>query len=599
MKKTFRNLMAIAIAAMAFTACEDVPEPYNVFDDEQTVDDGTTQAQGSGTVADPYNVAGVLAYVQTLGTAESTEQVYVKGIVASITEIAQGNYGNATYTISDDGTGNDVFTVYRSKNLGNTNFTSADQLAVGDEVVVVGKVVNYNGRTPEFVQNASYLYSRNGKTSGGSSETASSDPKGTGTQADPFNVAAAIAKCKEIGESPSTEKYYVKGIAAETATADASFGNASFNIVDVENGEKFYCFQVAGTDGKKMPSGYTIKKGDVVVVYGPIYNYKGNTPETAGKSAAYVVSVNGKSTEGGNDNPQPTNNSTLDNPYTVAQALATANSLDDNATTTDSYYIKGKVTRKANTADEIGPNSEKKYSDMNYYISDDGSQTSELYVYRGKFLDGADFTDYEQIKEGDEVVIYGQLQKYIDARNGNAVIPEVKNSKIVKLNGQSGGNDNPNPNPQPGGQGGTLNGNVLTVNAAEFGFSTDVAASTATLAGGTKVTFSKASGSSDPKFYSGDYASVRVYANNTITIEGSKKIASIAITTTDPSGSTKYNGSDLAYAEASARVDVVKESDTSIKFDGLNSNNVTIVNYSEKNSGNQLRISQMVITFAE
>ena len=599
MKKTFRNLMAIAIAAMAFTACEDVPEPYNVFDDEQTVDDGTTQAQGSGTVADPYNVAGVLAYVQTLGTAESTEQVYVKGIVASITEIAQGNYGNATYTISDDGTGNDVFTVYRSKNLGNTNFTSADQLAVGDEVVVVGKVVNFNGRTPEFVQNASYLYSRNGKTSGGSSETASSDPKGTGTQADPFNVAAAIAKCKEIGESPSTEKYYVKGIAAETATADASFGNASFNIVDVENGEKFYCFQVAGTDGKKMPSGYTIKKGDVVVVYGPIYNYKGNTPETAGKSAAYVVSVNGKSTEGGNDNPQPTNNSTLDNPYTVAQALATANSLDDNATTTDSYYIKGKVTRKANTADEIGPNSEKKYSDMNYYISDDGSQTSELYVYRGKFLDGADFTDYEQIKEGDEVVIYGQLQKYIDARNGNAVIPEVKNSKIVKLNGQVGGNDNPNPNPQPGGQGGTLNGNVLTVNAAEFGFSTDVAASTATLAGGTKVTFSKASGSSDPKFYSGDYASVRVYANNTITIEGSKKIASIAITTTAPSGSTKYNGSDLAYAEASARVDVVKESDTSIKFDGLNSNNVTIVNYSEKNSGNQLRISQMVITFAE
>ena len=66
------------------------------------------------------------------------------------------------------------------------------------------------------------------------------------------------------------------------------------------------------------------------------------------------------------------------------------------------------------------------------------TQAKELYVYRGKYLDGADFTDFEQLKEGDEVIIYGQLQKYIDTKNGNAVVCEVKNSKIVKLNGQSG-----------------------------------------------------------------------------------------------------------------------------------------------------------------
>ena len=35
---------------------------------------------------------------------------------------------------------------------------------------------------------------------------------GEGTKENPFNVAAANAKCKEIGTEPSVEKYYVKGI---------------------------------------------------------------------------------------------------------------------------------------------------------------------------------------------------------------------------------------------------------------------------------------------------------------------------------------------------------------------------------------------------
>ena len=272
------------------------------------------------------------------------------------------------------------------------------------------------------------------------------EPKGTGTANDPFNVAAAIAKCKEIGTNPSAEKYYVKGTVMNSATADATYNNITFDIADTEDGATFKCYQVAGTDGKPLPQGFSVKKGDVVVVYGPIYNYSGNTPETAGKSAAYIVSINGQAT-GGGDTPQPGGEvGSVDNPVSVPEALNAAMALDDNATSSDFYYIKGYVTRKANTADEIGPNSSKKYKDMNYYIADvPQGYNVELYVYRGKYLDGADFTDYEQLNEGDEVIIYGQLQKYIDTKNNNAVTPEVKNSKIVKLNGQggNGGNDQP------------------------------------------------------------------------------------------------------------------------------------------------------------
>ena len=59
-------------------------------------------------------------------------------------------------------------------------------------------------------------------------------------------------------------------------------------------------YQVAGTDGEKLADGYEVKAGDEVVIYGPVVNYKGNTPETPGKSAAQIVTINGKKTnEGG------------------------------------------------------------------------------------------------------------------------------------------------------------------------------------------------------------------------------------------------------------------------------------------------------------
>lgn len=101
----------------------------------------------AGTAEDPYSVADVLKYISTLGTAISTEDVYVKGIISSISEVST-SYGNATYKIKDEGVENEVL-VYRGKYLGGAKFTSASQIGVGDEVVVKGKVKSYND-TPEF-----------------------------------------------------------------------------------------------------------------------------------------------------------------------------------------------------------------------------------------------------------------------------------------------------------------------------------------------------------------------------------------------------------------------------------------------------------------
>lgn len=101
----------------------------------------------AGTAEDPYSVADVLKYITTLGTATSTNDVYAKGVITSITEVST-KYGNATYTIKDEGVENEVL-VFRGLYLDGADFTSEDQIRVGDEVVVKGKVKNYND-TPEF-----------------------------------------------------------------------------------------------------------------------------------------------------------------------------------------------------------------------------------------------------------------------------------------------------------------------------------------------------------------------------------------------------------------------------------------------------------------
>jgi hypothetical protein len=120
MKKIFRNLMAAAIATLAFTACEDVPAPYEL----QNPGGGeeTYTYTGSGTSESPYTCADAIHFVQSLDGAESDAPVYIKGKVASITEEFTTQYGNGTFTISDDGSTANVFTAYRVKYLGNQDF---------------------------------------------------------------------------------------------------------------------------------------------------------------------------------------------------------------------------------------------------------------------------------------------------------------------------------------------------------------------------------------------------------------------------------------------------------------------------------------------
>ncbi|WP_278373119.1 hypothetical protein [Segatella bryantii] len=127
----------------------------------------STEASGTGTETDPYNVAAVLKLYEN-NSYDANKEVYVKGIVAKV-GIDTG-YGNATYYISDDGTSTNDFEIFRGKYLNGDKFTSADQLKVGQTVVVCGKLTLYN-TTKEMAQGSKLISIEGEGTTSGSDET--------------------------------------------------------------------------------------------------------------------------------------------------------------------------------------------------------------------------------------------------------------------------------------------------------------------------------------------------------------------------------------------------------------------------------------------
>lgn len=109
-------------------------------------------------------------------------KVYVKGIVSSVKEVNTTSYGNATFSISDDGQAANELVVFRAYYLNNKKFVDGDNVKVGDNVIVYGHLVNYTGKdgstTPELEKG--YIYKLNDATAI------------NGVAADKFDVNAPI-----------------------------------------------------------------------------------------------------------------------------------------------------------------------------------------------------------------------------------------------------------------------------------------------------------------------------------------------------------------------------------------------------------------------
>ena len=522
MKKFIYSLFVLAIAAMTFSGCEDVPAPYNLPQEIIDGGDGETTADpmGTGTETDPYNVAAANQVGATLSAGESTETVYIRGIVSRIDEI-DPSFGNATYCISDDGTPNNQFLVYRGYSLGGEKFTSVDELKVGDEVIVKGTITNYNG-TIELNQR-NEIYSLNGVIAGG--ETG----EGDGTLESPYDVAKALSLIANGENNPDAE-VYIKGKVSQIKEVSAQFGNATYWISDDGSTEtQLYVFRGKYLNGEKFTSEDQLKVGDEVVILGKLTTFNDDPQVGTGSK---LVSVNGQT------GMIP---GTEAFPYSPSQALEViANGENDPEA---EVYIKGKVSQIKEVSAQFG--------NATYWISDDGSTETQLYVFRGKYLNGEKFTSEDQLKVGDEVVILGKLTTFNDD-------PQVgTGSKIVSINGEGGGST--------AGGAVSISGDIVTLTNSAVTAGTETATlnvaditdlkkgdkpSSLTMSDGSVITFDANGETNGPAYYVTD---MRVYKNNIMRFSCKKTIAKIVFTCSgddrvgNETATVSFNGSEAEY----------------------------------------------------
>lgn len=408
-------------------------------------------------------------------------------------------------------------------------------------------------------------------------ETTEVQPAGTGTAADPFNVAGAV-KYIEDGGSESELKY-VKGkvVSVEQGSFDATYGSLKYYISDDGTPtNQFYVYNgYAGPNRTKFSGEDALKQGDEVVICGNLIVYSGTKEFQTGN---YIVSLNG---EGGTTTPDTptTGKGSESDPYTVAEAIAAIKA----GAPTSEVYVTGIVSDVYFYNDQ--------YKSLSYYISDDG-KSKDMQVYSGKGLNGADFTSKDDLKVGQKVTIKGIIKAF--NKNGTDIMEIDKNSTIVKIEGEgTGGEVTPEkPDTPETNKGITVSENIVTLTnssatAAEgetvkidlntLGF-TDGQTKPEVNVNGVTIQFDSNGQTTAPTFKTGTKG-VRVYANNKVVFTGEKTIAKIVITC-DKYNKTYYTGNESATVE-------------------FNGKTVTYINAFPQSGGTQLRIQTVEIFYAK
>lgn len=323
MKKFIYSCLFLAMAAITFSSCEDVPAPYNMPTEDETPE---VQPAGTGTAADPFNVAGAVKYIEDGGS--ESELKYVKGKVVSI-EKFDASYGSMIYYISDDGTSTNQFKVYNGYAGPNrTKFSGADALKAGDEVVICGNLIVFSG-TKEF-QTGNYIVSLNGE---GGTTTPDTPTTGKGSESDPYTVAEAIAAIKA---GAPTSEVYVTGIVSDVYFYSDQYKSLSYYISDDGKSKDMQVYSGKGLNGADFTSKDDLKVGQKVTIKGIIkaFNKNGTDIMEVDKNST-IVKIEGEGT-GGEVTPKPDTPDTGNGKITFADDHRTLTLENSNATAGES-----------------------------------------------------------------------------------------------------------------------------------------------------------------------------------------------------------------------------------------------------------------------
>ena len=286
-----------AMAAFTFSSCEDVPEPYTL--PTQPAGPGTTDPNQKGSEINPYTVTEAIALIKA-GTAPSTA-VCVKGKITAVTFFNE-TYSSLSYNIADEGS-SEVIEVYSGKGKDGANFSSKDDLKVGQTVVVKGivKAFTKNDGTivNEIDKNSTIISIENTGTT-----TPDTPATGKGSLSDPYNVAEAIAAIK-AGTAPTTQ-VYLTGIISDVAFYNTQYKSITYYISDDGKGKDMQVYSGKGLNGADFASKEDLKVGQKVTILGKIMKFtdkNGNDIMEVDKTSS-IVKIEGEGT-GGEVKPDP------------------------------------------------------------------------------------------------------------------------------------------------------------------------------------------------------------------------------------------------------------------------------------------------------
>lgn len=231
----------------AFAACNQNPPIDPNRPGQGGNGDDTTQVTPGAPDTIGWNIpAGALTVAQareicaglTTGDSTSTEEYYVMGWVKKVKEVST-QYGNATFYIEDVKGANsqDDFEAYRVKGPNNEKLASDGAVAVGDFVVLYGKIKNFKG-TFETASGAYIWKSTNANLS-------STDP-GTNPGTNPGEVT---------GEGTFENPYTALDVVALNNTQAGNFYVKAY-IVGQVNGMKMDALQLAAPWGTQDGKSY-------------------------------------------------------------------------------------------------------------------------------------------------------------------------------------------------------------------------------------------------------------------------------------------------------------------------------------------------------
>lgn len=373
-------------------------------------------ATATYTITTPLSVTAAIALIPNAN--DQVDNQYVEGFVCTeASSVLSG--GKMTYYISADGSETDRLQIYKGKNLDNTEFSNVNDLAIGDKVIIFGQLKNYSG-TKEM-NDGNYIVRRTAKGAL-SSVVVSGTPDKTAYSADEAFEPAGLVVTATYASG------YAVNVTSELAAADWSATPATVT----ENGN----ISVTATYGGMTSAAYLVPvtvvaatldhialSYDAVEVYQgkplpkPVVTAHWSDATTSDVTALASFTGYDKDTPGdqtitvsyqfGTGDPEEATYTVTVKPiYNVELAASVAKDLIEtvvgNTESTSDMIVRGIVSQVGSISSKC----------LTYYISDDGTTTNQLEIFKGKYLSNADFTDGNKLKVGDEVVVTGKVIYY-------------------------------------------------------------------------------------------------------------------------------------------------------------------------------------------